>query len=66
MLIFDPCSSELQRLSSFDQSAKTRGGKVAEFVLWQPRYFAWRIRVTVPAQLSSSEPALSGEDHLRQ
>ena len=49
-----PDLSETLRHSSFAQSAATRGGKVAEFVMIEPE------------PLSSSEPALSGENHLRQ
>ena len=56
-----PDLSETLRHSSFAQSAATRGGKVAEFVMIEPG-----CRVTVPAPLSSSEPARTGENHLRQ
>jgi hypothetical protein len=50
--------SEAIRQSYIAQSAATRGGKVAEFVMIEPR-----IKVTVPQPLTSSEPARkSGED----
>ena len=57
---------EALRLSSFAQSSATRQGCVAPFRLHSVSVREGspkpRIRVTVPAPLSNSEPALSGEE----
>ena len=57
---------EALRLSSFAQSSATRQGCVAPFRLHSVSVREGspkpRIRVTVPAPLSTREPALSGEE----
>ncbi len=57
MLMHEILLSENLRHSSFAQSAATRGGKVAEFVMIYPG-----CRVTVPAPLSNNAPAAAGRN----